>query len=255
MTPKLLRVDPFVFGLAPRDRLAARAPHPLRMLADGLARSFGDLKSDLYADASSVSAPRLLPGETSAIVLPRGYGDLSENEQAVGFIRLFVYLALDVPWLDELGGDDMDGLLLGALRVGNEAWGEGKLSAAHDAAAELWRPRIAKAASRKLKRTLEELAVRMAPPLDTAGFRHAVRVASLRAAFAATGDIVATLHHLQRIERAVTQAPRPERLAKLLEHTIAQDLILYALSEAPAPLRRQMGTASHSLQLRCGIFD
>jgi len=46
----------------------------------------------------------------------------------------------------------------GAMRVGNEAWQAGKLSAAQEVEVDMWRGRIAKVVSRKHKRALEELA-------------------------------------------------------------------------------------------------
>jgi tetratricopeptide (TPR) repeat protein len=242
VVPKLLRIDPFALGLSQRDRLEKRAPHPLRMIADRFARAFGDLRFDLYVDASSVSAPRLLPGDPAVIVLPRGYGDLSENEQAIGLSRLFVYLTLDVPWFDELGADDLDGLLVGARRVADERWGEGALSSVRAASAELWRPRIAKGASRKLKRTLEELAPRL-PNFDPAAVRQALRIASFRGAYVLTGDIVTTLNHVLRVDRDLAAAAKGQRIHKMLEHPVTQDLLLYALSELPAGIRRQIGSA------------
>src|SRR6185436_6860796 len=106
----------------------------------------------------------------------RGYGDLSETEQAVGLSRLFVLLALDIPWFDEIGADDLDGLLLGALRVAHDEWRQGSLSASREANAELFRPRVAKAASRKLKRTLEDLLPRLPADFDPALLRQAIRI-------------------------------------------------------------------------------
>ena len=59
--PKLLRADPAALGLSPRERLPPRAPHPLRALADRLARAFGELRFDLYVEAASVGVPRIIP--------------------------------------------------------------------------------------------------------------------------------------------------------------------------------------------------
>jgi hypothetical protein len=243
ITPKLLRVDPFALGLSPRERLPPRAPHPTRALCDRFARAFGDLRFDLFVEAASVGVPRIVPSDPPAIVLPRGYGDLSENEQAVGICRLLLYLALNVPWLEDLGADDLEGMFLGALRVGNENWQEGKLAAGPDANAELWRPRIAKAAGRKQKRALEELAQRTDTYADPQAFRNAVRVASIRAAYLLTGDLVSTLNHMLRIDRDLSQLPRGEVSQKLLTHPMARDLMFYALASETHTLRRSVGTA------------
>jgi len=240
--PKVLRADPFALGLSPRDRLPPRAPHPLRVLADRLARAFGELRFDLFVEAASVGVPRIIPSDPPAIVLPRGYGDLNENEQAAGIARLLVYVALNVPWIEELAPDDLEGLLLGALRLGNESFGEGRLSNGADANAEIWRPRIAKAAGRKQKRALEELVQRVDAFADPQAFRQSVRTAGVRAAYLLTGDIVSTLNHMLRIDRDLSQAPRSDVPQKLLAHPMTRDLIFYALAPETLTLRRTVGT-------------
>jgi tetratricopeptide (TPR) repeat protein len=240
--PKLLRADPYALGLSPRDRLPFRAPHPLRALADRLARAFGELRFDLFVDAPSVGVPRIVPSELPAIVLPRGYGDLTENEQAAGIARLLVYLALNVPWIEEVGPEDLEGLLLGSLRVGNEDFAAGRLAAGPEANAELWRPRIAKAAGRKQKRALEELVARVDKFADPQTFRMSVRAAAARAAYLLTGDIVSTMSHMLRIDRELSQVPRGDVPQKLLTHPMTRDLIFYALSPEALALRRTVGT-------------
>jgi tetratricopeptide (TPR) repeat protein len=240
--PKLLRADPFALGLSPRDRLPPRAPHPLRALADRLARAFGEPRFDLFVEAASVGVPRIIPSDPPAMVLPRGYGDLTENEQAAGIARLLVYLALNVPWIEELASDDLEGLLFGALRLGNESFGEGRLAAGPDANAEVWRPRIAKAAGRKQKRAMEEIVQRVDSFADPQAFRQSVRTAAARAAYLLSGDIVSTLNHLLRIDRDLSQAPRSEVPQKLLSHPMTRDLIFYALAPEALALRRTVGT-------------
>jgi hypothetical protein len=89
---------------------AARTPE---VLADRVARAFGDLRFDLYADASATETPRLLPGEPPALVVPRGFGELSEVEQVAGLAPLLAYVAFDIPWIEELSGDDTDRVLYG----------------------------------------------------------------------------------------------------------------------------------------------
>jgi hypothetical protein len=241
-TLKMLRTDPAALGLSARDRLSARAPHPLRALADRIARAFGDPKFDLYPDASTVQSVRLLPGEPAAIVLPRGFGDLGETEQAAGLGRALAYVALDVPWLDELPPDDVDGLLFGALRAGSESWGLGQLAKGADASADVWRPRIAKAASRKVKRSLEELAPRVPAQPDTAKFRSAVRAAALRAAYVLTGDLTATLAHVMKSDRELAKTPADALASKVFEHPVTRDVAVFALSDASLSLRRAAGT-------------
>jgi tetratricopeptide (TPR) repeat protein len=240
---KLVRQDPETLGVSSRDRLTSRASHPARALADRVARAFGDLRFDLYVDATATALPRLLPGDPPALILPREFGNLSEVEQAAGFARLLTYVALDIPWVEEAAGDDVDGILFGALRIGSELWGQGELSPNAEIAASAWRGRIAKAAGRKVKRALEETAQRIRPQADTSAWRQAMRVAGLRAAYVATGDLTATLMQAIRVDRDLALVPGNLLAAKLFGHPITRELVVFALSDSALELRRSAGTA------------
>jgi tetratricopeptide (TPR) repeat protein len=242
LMPKLLRVDPLALGLSPRDRLPVRASHPLRALCDRFARAFGEMRFDLFVDAAAVGVPRIIATDPPAIVLPRGYGDLSENEQAVGICRLLVYIALSLPWLEELSNSDLDGLLFGALRAGDETWKVGQLSAAAEANAEVWRPRIVKAAGRRHKRGFEEIAERAHRYSDPQTFRQTIRLASMRVAYLLTGDLASSLNHLIRIDRELSQAPRDNVAQKLMLHPVGRDLIFFSLAPKVVGLRQSVGT-------------
>jgi tetratricopeptide (TPR) repeat protein len=240
---KLVRQDPQPLGVSSRNRLTARASHPARALADRVARAFGDLHFDLYVDASATAIPRLVPGDPPALILPRGFGALSEVAQAAGFAQLLTYVALDIPWAKEATGEDVDGILFGALRVGSELWGRGQLSPNAEMAASTWQGRITKVVGRKVRRALEEAAQDVRPQADTSPWRLAVRVAGLRAAYVATGDLTATLMQASRAEPALAHLSGSDLAAKLFAHPITREVIVFALSDAGLALRRSAGTA------------
>ncbi len=240
---KLIHQDPETFGVSSRDRLTSRASHPVRALADRVARAFGDLRFDLHVDATGTAIPRLLPGDPPALVLPRGFGDLPEIDQAADLARLLTYVALDVPWMEQTAGDDVDGILFGALRAGSELWGQGELSSNAEIAASAWRGRIAKVAGRKVKRALEEIAQRMRARADTSALRQAVRVAGLRAAYVVTGDLTATLMQAIRTDRELGMGPGNLLAAKLFQHPITREVVVFALSDSGLALRQSAGTA------------
>jgi hypothetical protein len=160
-----------------------------------------------------------------------------------GLARLLAYVAFDIPWIEELSGDDTDGILYGGLRAGSELWGQGELSPSAELAASAWRARIAKAAGRKVRRALEEIAQRIRPQSDTTAFRQAVRAAGLRAAYVVTGDLSATLAQAIRADRELAQVSRDLLAGKLFEHPLTRELITFALSDAALALRRSAGTA------------
>jgi tetratricopeptide (TPR) repeat protein len=238
---KVLRDDPETLGIS-RDRLTSRASHPLRTLADRVARAFGDLRFDLYIDATATDTPRLLDTDPPAIVLPKGFDGFAEVEQVAALARLLTYVALDVPWLDGVSPGDAEGILVAGLRTVSELWGKGELSAAEESAAASWRPRIAKAASRKVKRGLEDLAARLRPPLDAVAWGQAVRAAGLKAAYVTSGDLAATLRQTIGSDPDLRGRARNALPAALLAEPSTRELITFALSDAATDLRRAAGT-------------
>jgi hypothetical protein len=239
---KVLRADPESLGVSTRDRLTARAAHPLRALADRLARGFGELRFDLYLDATATDTPRLLATDTPAIVLPKGFAGASEVEQAAALARLLTYVALDVPWLDQMSKEDTSGLLFGGLRTVSELWGQGDLSSSAESAAASWRPRIAKAASRKVKRGLEEMVARLRPQTDALAWRQSVQAAGWKAAYVACGDLSATLRQTIRADRDLRARGKDALPAAMLATPTVCELVTFALSDAATDLRRATGT-------------
>jgi hypothetical protein len=234
--PKWLRQEPEAFGTASSERLTSRSEHPVRSLADRIARAFGDLQFDIYLDASGTEYGRVVSGIPAALVLPPKFAELPEIDQATELARLLAYVALDIPWIDDATPENVDGILFGALRVGSEFWGQGEISPDADMNAGLWRTRIVKGIGRKLKRSLEEAAQRVRPQGDTSLWRQAIRSASVRAAYLLTGDLPASLSQFGRI------APNDTDVAKLFENPVSRDLILFALSDAAATLRKSAGS-------------
>ena len=239
---KVLRQDPESLGVSTRDRLTSRASHPLRALADRVARVFGDLRFDLYIEAPATKTPRLLDTETPSIVLPKGFAGFSEVEQAAALARLLAYVALDVPWLDDVSDEDADGILFGGLRTVSEFWGRGELSSAAESAVASWRPRLTKAASRKVKRGLEDLATRLRPQTEASTWARAVRAAGLKAAYVTSGDLSATLRQTIRADVDLRECARDALPASLLAAPTVCELITFALSDAATALRRAAGT-------------
>jgi tetratricopeptide (TPR) repeat protein len=243
LAPKVLRVDTVALGVASRDRLPPRASHALRALGDQLSPAFDEPRFDLWVDAGAIGVPRLLATEPPLIVLPRGYGDLPPNEQAAGIGRLLAYLALECAWIEDLGAGDLQGWLFGALRVGDENWQKGKLTAEQESDAETWRARLAKVSGRKQKRALEDLAARATDVVEPEVLRIAVRTASIRAAFLVTGDLASTLNHFARIDRALSQLPRGALPEKLFADLAARDLVFFTLTREALALRKSMAVS------------
>jgi hypothetical protein len=243
---KLVRQEPETLGLSARDRLTSRTSHPVRALADRVARGFGDVRFDLYLNASKAGTGRLLPGDPSALVLPPGFEDQPEVEQTATLARLLTYVALDIPWVEELPASDVDGILFGALRVGLNLWGQGELSPSAEMNVGQWRQRMVKAvkaASRKVRRALEESAQRLHAPADSSLWRDAMRITGLRAAFVVTGDLTTALNQAMKLAPDLAGVHGHTLATKLFAQPLTRELMVFALSDTAVTLRRDAGTS------------
>jgi hypothetical protein len=237
---KLLRQDPESVDLSVRNRLTARDSHPVRLLADRVAQAFGDLRFDLYTGVASPRAPAIVPGDPPALLLPPDFAEASENEQAATLARLLTYVALDVPWLEGTAPEEADGMLFGGLRAGFNLWGQGELAPEVESRIATWRGRIGKSASRRVKRALHEAAERIRPQATGDAFRHAVRVTSLRASFALTGNLHAAL--TSAIEHGGLDGSADPLPGRLLAEPVARELVTFALSDLGLTLCRSAGS-------------
>jgi hypothetical protein len=102
---------------------------------------------------------------------------------------------------------------------------------------------MAKAASRKVKRALEETAARVRPQADTTAWRQTMRVAGLRAAYVVTGDLIATLTQAIHSDSDLAQGASDGLAANLFAHPLTRELLIFALSDSALDLRRSAGTA------------
>ena len=69
-----------------------------------------------------------------------------------------------------------------------------------------------------------------------------MRLGCFRAAYLMTGDLMSTLDHVFRIDRALAARPREYLARAMFEHPVTRDLIFYALSPEPLALRKAVGT-------------
>ena len=103
-------------GLSPRERLPVRRPAPFA----GSRRPVGScVRRATFRPRTSRRRRSACLASFPPIRRPSCFREataITENEQAAGIARLLDYVALNVPWIEELAPDDLEGLLLGALR-------------------------------------------------------------------------------------------------------------------------------------------
>ncbi len=240
LMPKLVAPDPIAARLPSSARLGARSPHPLRVLADRFAPAFGAIAFDLFVDVPSLPMPRVVAGTPATVLLPVGFDRLPASEQVAGLVRLLTLVALGVPWIEQMSAAELDGLILGALAVGRPGWDAGGLTPAREEAAAQWRPRIAKAASRKHRRSLDELAEEASLDLDVGVWREAVRAASWRCAWLVSGDWIATFNHVWRTDAELSRVWGGQVVRAAFGHATLRDLFFWTLSAEATPIARAM---------------
>jgi hypothetical protein len=183
--------------------------------------------------------PRVYPGDPPAIVGAAAFADFPEPEQLFVLARLLVRVALGPTFLDELTPEALDGFLLAALRTVDPNYGAGELTRPREMAAQSLLAHVQRAIGRRQRKQIEELVLPVLPSgFDVRPFSLAVRRTEYRAALVLSGDVVAAIDHLRRIEAARI----PDEARALLKHPVTSELIRFALQPESASERRRLGT-------------
>jgi serine/threonine protein kinase len=229
---KLVDPDP---DASPRERRTA-PPEPLRLVVHRLATLLGLPWPEIVVTDRGVR-PRMGGRDGLSLLVPEVMLGRPEPVQAAMLTAPLVRVALGVPWLEDLRGAGARAVLLAAVRVVVPGHGDG----GDDEIAR----RVTRAIGRKQKKVLAELAPALAaapaPSAElVAQLERAVARAQLRAAFVATGDLLATLDAAraadEELERG-TSTVGPAALAAVLTHPLAGDLARFALAPTTGGLR------------------
>jgi tetratricopeptide (TPR) repeat protein len=241
LSAKLLRFDLTSLGLGPRDRLGPRDAHPLRQLADRIARAYGVEPYEIYLAPSWSGPLRLVPGEQATLVAPAPFAEAPEMEQAFALAHIFARSLLGMVWLDNLQLDALDGLFLASLRAAQPIFGAGDVSPLRERAAQAFAPTVPRLLGRRHRKALDEAAMRLPAAFDTRAFAAAVRASEYRLAHLLTGAVVSAVDYVRRHDRDLDRAQNEPSL--LLEHSLINDLLRYVLSAEAHAERQRLGTA------------
>ena len=171
--------------------------------------------------------------------------------QAAALVGPLVRLALGVPWIEDLRGVQAHAVLCAAARqvlpgyaADDERPGPCRSGSTTSPGASHGR------SDGRQKKALQELAPALGatrPPslADVEAFERGIARTELRAAFLATGDLLATLDTARasdaELGSATANVGKPA-LAAVLTHPLARDLVSFALAPATTALRRKAGT-------------
>jgi tetratricopeptide (TPR) repeat protein len=241
---KFARVDMDELGISPRSRLTG---HPLPVYR--LAKMFGLEAPDVVTSAV-VTRARVVAHETPWFAVPEALLQQSEPVQAAALVGPLVRLALGVPWIEDLRGVQAHAVLCAAARQVLPGYASEERDAALQERLDDFTRRLARAIGRKQKKALQELAPALGatrPPTlaDVEALERGIARTELRAAFLATGDLLATLDSARASDAELgrtTASVGKAALAAVLTHPLTRDLVTFALAPATTALRRKAGT-------------
>jgi tetratricopeptide (TPR) repeat protein len=237
---KALRFDLTNLGITSRDRVGPRDGHPTRALADKLARCLGVEAFELYLSPTWQGAARVYPGDPPAIVGPSSLAELPEPEQCFALARLVTRIALGLTWLDELSVEQVDGLLVAAVRTVEPNFGAGEMGPPREAHVQAFLGPVQKAIGRRQRKLLEEIAPNVPPGYDPRAFTIGVRRSEYRTAYVMSGDLVAAIDYLRRFDREIGRSTEEPRV--LMAHPVTNELVRFALTAEAHAERRRVGT-------------
>lgn len=245
VSAKALRFELNSLGLSSRDRIGSRDNSPVYRLVDRIAKCIGLEGFELYISPNWQGMPRIYPGDPPAVVAHPSFAELPEPEQAFSMGRLLVRAMLGPVWLDELTPEAIDALLVGALRAVDPTFAARDLAAARETAVQAFAAQVHRAMGRRQRKLLEEILPTATPNYDVRAFVAAIRRAENRLGYLLSGDLIAAIDHLCRLDRDVARAAEDPRLVVM--HPVTGDLLRYALGSTSHAERKRIGTVWTSI--------
>jgi hypothetical protein len=180
-----------------RDRIAARAEHPLRTVADRVATILGVAEFDIYLHSSPGEEVRVELGSTPALMLPSWATQLSQPELVYLLAVSLAHLSRETHALLRIPEGEIALALAAAARIAAPAFGS--VYGSEDDLDNMARL-IQKGVSRRDKHRLHETAVRYAgsAPSDPSAWARAMHLTCARAALLVCDDLASALSVLQR---------------------------------------------------------
>jgi tetratricopeptide (TPR) repeat protein len=247
--PRRANDPPASARITARARIAPTSGHPALALLQRLSAMFGIPRPEIAIAERGAFPTLAIVQDAPWIAIPSALLEQPEPDLTAALVPLLVRLTLAVPWVNDLRGADAHALLCGAARLVVPGYGADQADAAQSARVDEMARRVGKILGRRQKKALAELApalgaTRAPTLLDVAAWEDALRRTELRAAFLATGDLLATIGaaraHDERLALATLQFA-PAALRAVLEHPVAGDVVRFALAPATTALRSRTG--------------
>jgi tetratricopeptide (TPR) repeat protein len=238
--PGLERVYPPSFesyALSKGDRLSPRSGHPVRLLADRIARVLGLGDFDLYIHHAHSGGIEVEFADPIAIMVPAHVAGMPESQQAFVLGRVLVDVVRGVHPIDKLAPSAIGEILVAAMRTVDPAFGAGQARGEY---LENLTKNLYRGLPRRARRPLEDAAAAYGPSpkprLDE--WLTRLRKTSTRAALLLSGDAAGTVAVLRKTEGDLAGL---EGAALERGMSILADALRFAVSEVAASVRRRIG--------------
>jgi tetratricopeptide (TPR) repeat protein len=239
--PGLERVYPpdlEAYGVSKSERISPRSGHPVRVLADRIARIFAVSEFDFYVHQAHSGGVEVAFTDPVSILVPAYVSTLPEGQQAFLIARVMVNLARGLSVVDKLPPQSIGDLAVAAMRTVDSSFGAGK---DQDEYLDALARNLYKGLPRRARRPLEEAAHAYGPSpkprLEDWVLR--VRKTATRAAFLVSDDPAGAIGILRRTEGDLARLDGPA-----LERGMAiiADTLRFAVSDIASTVRRRVGS-------------
>ncbi len=235
--PKIFATEFERYGLTSRDRIGARAGHPLRNVVDRTAAILGVAEVDLYVYRAPNPAVTIEFSETPSILVADSVGSLPEAMQVFIVSRVMANMARRIQVVDRLAPPALELLLTAAARGASSTFGAGKGDEEYLVSQA---KRINKSLGWGRRGALEETAqAYVARPVpDVAAWFASVRLTAARVSLLICDDLPAAIDSVRRTEGdlAGVQGEALARSAALID-----DLMRFWVSDSAFAARRRLG--------------
>ncbi len=234
---KVFPQDVEQYGVTARDRVTSRMQHPLRPVADRVARIFGAPDFDLYPAMNYHGPVMAVLTDPVGIILPGWYTDLSEVDQVFTIGRPLANLARRLHVVDAVSAEEVGLLLRAAGRTVDPSFGGS--SADEDAVMALSK-RVPKAISWLGRGRFEDAARAFVhgPYVDSGKFVRRARVTAARAALVVADDVRSSVALVRRLEG---DGASLDSEAQARGMHVVRDLLRFWTSDPAMAVRRRLG--------------
>ncbi|HEX7670807.1 MAG TPA: hypothetical protein VF395_14530, partial [Polyangiaceae bacterium] len=225
------------YGVSKGDRISPRAGHPLRVLAERIAKIVGASEVDVYVHQAHSGSIEVEFADPVALMVPAHVLTLPESHQAFLLTGVLVDVARGVHAIDKLAPSAVADMLVAAMRIVDPAFGAGHAQPDY---IETVTKNLYRGLPRRGRRPLEEAARAYGPSpkprLDDWLVR--IRKTSTRAAILVSDDPASAVQLLRRTEGDLAHVD-----GVTLERGMAiiADALRFAVSDVASSVRRRIG--------------